>query len=174
MIQSVNAFIEYFEGIHRRTVNFIRAVPSDRIDWAPKEGEFSCGDIVRHLAAAEKMFGGAAVKGHWAYSGHDRSLAGSLDEATVHLEACHSEAMTALRGMDDAELPQPRPTLNGPPVKAWRLLMAMVEHEVHHRSQLATYLALLGVEPPQIYGLGIEDVVALSAGKKTWSPEETQ
>ena len=174
MIQSVNAFIEYFEGVRRRTINFIRAVPPNRIDWSPREGEFSCGDIVRHLAAAEKMFVGAAVEGRWEYSGHDRSLTGSLEEATAHLEACHSGAMTTLRGMDDTDLYQPRPTLNGPPVKAWRLLMAMVEHEVHHRSQLATYLALLGIEPPQIYGLGIEDVVALSAEKKKRSPEETQ
>lgn len=129
MIQSVSAFIEYFDGVRRRTNNFIRAVPADRIDWSPKEGEWTCGEIVRHL------------------------------------EHCHSEAMAALRGLSDADLYQPRPTLNGPPVKAWRLLMAMVEHEVHHRSQLAVYLALMGVEPPQIYGLGLEDVIALSASK---------
>lgn len=165
MIQSVSAFIEYFDGVRRRTSNFIRALPADRIDWSPKEGEWTCGEIVRHLAAAEKMFIGVAVEGRWGYSGHDESLAGSLDEAVAHLEHCHSEAMAALRGLSDADLYQPRPTLNGPPAKAWRLLMAMVEHEVHHRSQLAVYLALMGVEPPQIYGLGIEDVIALSASK---------
>jgi uncharacterized damage-inducible protein DinB len=42
--------------------------------------------------------------------------------------------------------------------------MAMIEHEIHHRSQLAVYLSLLGVEPPQIYGLGVEDVIALATG----------
>jgi uncharacterized damage-inducible protein DinB len=38
--------------------------------------------------------------------------------------------------------------------------MAMVEHEVHHRSQLDCYLAQAGVEPPQIYGWRMEDVMA--------------
>ncbi len=52
--------------------------------------------------------------------------------------------------------------LEGPPVKAWRILLAMAEHEVHHRSQLAVYLALMGVEPPQIYGLKIEDIIELT------------
>ncbi len=33
--------------------------------------------------------------------------------------------------------------------------MAMVEHEIHHRSQLADCLKQVGVEPPQIFGLGI-------------------
>jgi uncharacterized damage-inducible protein DinB len=36
--------------------------------------------------------------------------------------------------------------------------MAMAEHEMHHRGQLSTYLQLKEVEPPQIFGLKIEDV----------------
>jgi uncharacterized damage-inducible protein DinB len=42
--------------------------------------------------------------------------------------------------------------------------MAMVEHEIHHRSQIAMYLSLMGVPPPHIYGLGVEDVIALATG----------
>jgi len=51
-------------------------------------------------------------------------------------------------------------------VKAWRFLMAMVEHEVHHRSQLDCYLSLAGVEPPQIYGWRMEDVMAKVGGPR--------
>jgi uncharacterized damage-inducible protein DinB len=49
------------------------------------------------------------------------------------------------------------------PVRAWRLLLAMVEHEVHHRSQLASYLTWMGLEAPDIFGLGVEDVERLTA-----------
>ena len=72
--------------------------------------------------------------------------------------------MQRVRAYPDSELFTARPTLNGPLVKAWRLLMAMVEHEIHHRSQLAMYLMLLGVQPPHIYGLGVEDVIARATG----------
>ena len=41
--------------------------------------------------------------------------------------------------------------------------MAMVEHEIHHRSQLASYLSMVGEAPPQLYGLGVEDVIVQSA-----------
>lgn len=163
MIQDINSFIKYFDGIRRRTINFIQAVPEDKIDWAPQADEFSCGDIVRHLAATELMFVKATTVGDWRYTGHDRTLAGTLAETLIYLETCHIEATNMLSEVDNSVLFQPRPTLNGPPVKAWRLLMAMVEHEVHHRSQLAVYLTLMGAEPPQIYGLGIEDVVILSS-----------
>ena len=88
----------------------------------------------------------------------------SLAAALAHLTESHTQAMSQLCGLAETELDQPRPTLDGPPVKTWRLLMAMVEHEVHHRSQLAVYLSLMGEEPPQIYGLGVEDVIALITG----------
>jgi uncharacterized damage-inducible protein DinB len=40
--------------------------------------------------------------------------------------------------------------------------MAMCEHEVHHRSQLASYLTLMGTDAPDIFGLGVEDVARLT------------
>lgn len=161
MIQDVTAFTNYFDGIRRRTLTFVRAVPADRVGWSPQEGELTCGEIVRHLAAAEIMFVTAVVEGRWHYPGHEGTS--DLDQAVAHLEATHAQQMKRLRVIRDEELFRSRPTLDGPPAKAWRLLMAMVEHEVHHRSQLAVYLTLMGIEPPQIYGLGFEDIEALTA-----------
>lgn len=166
MIEHVDQFIGYFDSIRRRTLTYARTIPPDQIDWRPKAGELTCGDIIRHLAAAELMFVGAAVEGTWRYAGHERddehmNLADTLNS----LEASHTTAMKTLTTLNDADLIQPRPSLTGgQPIKAWRLLMAMVEHEIHHRSQLAVYLSLLGIEPPQIYGLGVEDVIALATG----------
>ena len=55
MITSAGAFIDYFGSIWRRTLNYVRAIPPERVNSAPNEGEFTCGDLVRRLAAAEKM-----------------------------------------------------------------------------------------------------------------------
>jgi uncharacterized damage-inducible protein DinB len=164
MIQHVDSFVEYFGSIRRRTIQYVWIIPADRVDWAPRPGEFTCAQIVCHLAAAESMFVGAVVEGLWRYAGHDHDPADGLETLITRLEASHTAAMSTLRGLSDAELHEPRPTLNGPAVKAWRLLMAMVEHEIHHRSQLAVHLALMEIEPPQIYGLGVEDVIALATG----------
>jgi uncharacterized damage-inducible protein DinB len=76
------------------------------------------------------------------------------------LESVHREQMARLEGLPDEALRAPRRDLDGGTVKAWRFLMAMVEHEIHHRSQLDCYLAAAGVEPPQIYGWRMEDVMA--------------
>jgi uncharacterized damage-inducible protein DinB len=133
MLQSVQSFIEYFEGVRCRTLRYVQVIPPDSVDWTPREGEFTCGEIVRHLAAAEEMFVGVVIEGKWRYPGHDGALPSDLETTLARLDADHTQAMARLSELPDEELYQPRPTLNGPPVKAWRLLMAMVEHEVHHR-----------------------------------------
>ena len=164
MIQSTVDFIKYFDSIRRRTMNYIRVVPSDRLAWSPKPGEFTCADIIRHIIAAEKMFVCVATEGRWNYEGHESEREQNLDELVALLEATHVEAMKKLERFPDQDLNEPRhgPKGEGHPLKAWRWLMAMTEHEIHHRSQLAVYLSLMGVQPPHIFGLGVEDLIALS------------
>jgi uncharacterized damage-inducible protein DinB len=165
MIASVAAFADYFEGVRHRTRHFVGVVPPDRVDWSPRSGEYTCGDIVRHLAACEVMFVGAVVDGAWHYPGHERATAPTLEAALARLDAGHAQAAARLRTLADGTLNETRPPLEpgAPPGRAWRLLMAMTEHEVHHRSQLASYLTWMGLEAPDIFGLGVEDVERLTA-----------
>ncbi|MDM8519086.1 DinB family protein [Anaerolineales bacterium HSG6] len=171
MIQDTESFIRYFDGIRRRTMKFVQAIPATQINWSSQPNEYTCGDIVRHLAATELMFVQAVLVGSWDYAGHEQTIANSLEETVSLLESNHTEAMNRLGQLKNSELYRPRPTLNGPSVKAWRLLMAMVEHEIHHRSQLATYLTLMGVESEQIFGLGIEEVIGLTEQKNVDSSQ---
>jgi uncharacterized damage-inducible protein DinB len=164
MLLSVKRFIDYFDGIRRRTLHFIDAIPADKIDWFPSDGEFSFGDLIRHLAATEDMFIGGVVNGIWKYAGHNIEEKQERDVAITLLKSTHQEAMKVLGTLSDSGLNESRPSLTGQEVKTWRLLMAMVEHEVHHRSQIAMYLTLIKIKPPHIYGLGVEDVIALATG----------
>ncbi|NTW98032.1 MAG: DinB family protein [Oscillochloris sp.] len=164
MIESVAAFQSYFESVRRRTLNFCAALPEERVDWAPQPGEFTCGDIVRHLAASEQMFVTVALTRRWYYPGHERSLGADLRGALAYLEASHMSAVAALGSLGDAALGHTCEGVGGHPIKIWRLLMLMAEHEVHHRSQLSSYLSLMGVEPPQLYGLHLEEVISYGEG----------
>ena len=164
MIQAITDFIKYFGSIRRRTLNYIRVIPPNQLNWSPKKEEFTCADIIRHIIEAEKMFVRVAMEGRWKYEGHEAGSGQSLDTLIAQLEATHVEAMSKLDEFPDQDLNEPRygPTGEGRPIKAWRWLMAMAEHEIHHRSQLAVYLSLMGVQPPHIFGLGVEDLIALS------------
>lgn len=164
MIHSIQDFIAYFDSVRKRTLRYARVVPVYHINWSPQEDEFTCADILRHIASTEKMFVDVVTQGRWLYEGHNGNQS-SLEELIKYLEQTHREAMNALSSLPDSELSQPRPAFEGDAqVKVWRWLMAMIEHEIHHRSQLAMYLHLLEVTPPHIYGLGVEDLIARATG----------
>ena len=165
MIKDIQSFIGYFEGIRRRTLNYLKTIPPDRLDWSPKEGEFTPRQIALHIGSTEQMFVSVFVNDTWKFhDDHGDHQADTLDQLLAHLEQTHIEAMTALKGMDNSVLNQQRTTLEKTTLSAWRLLMMMTEHEIHHRSQLAVNLALMGVEPPQVFGMYIEDVIARITG----------
>ena len=158
MINSVGDFIRYFEGVRRRTCSVIERVSPALLDWRPRPGEFTCGDIVRHLAGAERFFVTKVLEDRWTM---DLEPGPPLDHAATraHLDQVHRDEMARLAELPDGRLQTPLPDLDGGQVKTWRLLMAMVEHEIHHRSQLDSYLSEAGVEPPQLYGYRMEDVL---------------
>ncbi|HTI56185.1 MAG TPA: DinB family protein [Verrucomicrobiae bacterium] len=164
MIGSVAEFARYWEGVRRRTWVAVDRVGPELLDWAPRPGEMTCGEIVRHLAGAERFFVTKVVEDRFT---EDLDPGPALDHAQTRarLESVHRDEMVRLAGLEDRSLASPRRDLDGATVKAWRFLMAMVEHEVHHRSQLDCYLALAGVEPPQIFGRRMEDVLAQVAGR---------
>lgn len=158
MIVSFDAYINYFEGLRRRTLRFAEAVPPSKIDWAPAAGEYSCGDILRHIGSVQVMNWGILAGKEFQYRGHRPEFGKSKDAALKYLAECHREALSYLKPLPDSVLTEKRPDLNGRPTSAWRFLMAAVEHEVHHRAQLASYLHHLGIDPPELFGVRMESL----------------
>ena len=159
MITSVREFVGYFRGIRKRTWSAVDCVTAELLDWAPRPGEFSCGDIIRHIAGAERFFVAKVVDDRWT---DDLEPGPKLDYAATRarLEATHREEMARLLTVSDERLQESIQDLEGGRVRLWRFLMAMVEHEVHHRSQLDCWLSAAGAEAPQLYGYRMEEVVA--------------
>jgi uncharacterized damage-inducible protein DinB len=164
MIQSIESFCKYFESIRRRTLNYVRTIPPEKINWSPAKGRFSCGDLLRHLAATEETYVAVVIDSKWHYHGHAKGKYNTLDEIIVYMYQTHDAAMIRLKTVSDSELNElrPSPVSDARSVKMWRWLMVMVEHEVHHRSELASYLTMMGVEPPQIFGLSVEELSELA------------
>ena len=158
LVRRIEDFLKYFEGIRRRTLTFAAAIPADRIDWQPRDGEFSCGEIIRHLGSVQLMnFEAFAGKARH-YRGHAAELGSSKQQALAYLAECDAAARALLEGISDEALEEKQKDLRGRDISAWRFLMATVEHEVHHRSQLASYLTWMGEQPPQLYGIYMEEL----------------
>jgi uncharacterized damage-inducible protein DinB len=162
-VAEIGSFLSYFEGIRNRTERVIAVIPPDRLEWRPREGAFSSGDLIRHVAATERYMFAENVAGRPSrYPGHGPELAEGFDDVVKYLRRMHAESVAIMSELTPETLQFPCITPAGTPITRWKWLRAMVEHEVHHRGQIYLIMNLLGVTTPPLYGLTSEQVKANS------------
>ena len=162
-IHDATEFATYFDGIRGRTLRVAACIPPGELEWVPRPGAFSFGDLLRHLGAIERyMFAENALGRPSRYPGHGRDLADGDDEVRRFLARMHAESMDVFRSLTPADLEARCVTPGGASMPVWKWLRAMVEHEVHHRGQIYLMLGMLGIATPPIYGLTSEEVRARS------------
>ena len=143
--------IEYVARVHERTRDALSSVPDHLLGWRQREGEFTIAELAVHTLNArtwnaELVTGDANVR----YTGHDASSYRTRDSLLALADAT---AARALRLISSANLDATIPSSMGE-IEAWRRVMGgLIEHEVHHRSQLCALLTQNGVQPPALYGL---------------------
>ena len=162
-ITNAEGLLEYFEKVRERTLRVAACIPRDQLEWSYRDGAFTFGDILRHLAATERyMFAENAARRASRYPGHGRDLAEGYDEVFDYLRRTHAEAVAIIATLSPADLQKKCRTPGGAELRVWKWLRSMVEHEIHHRGQIYTYLSLLGIHGPPLYGLTSEEVRARS------------
>ncbi|HEX6369376.1 MAG TPA: DinB family protein [Longimicrobium sp.] len=163
-IRAIEPFLDYYAKIRERTRRVVVLIPPDRLEWAPREGAWSFGDLVRHLAAIERWMFAENVSGRPSrYPGHGKELADGYGAVLAYFDGMHEEAMELFRALAPDALQARCTTPGGASMPAWKWLRAMVEHEIHHRGQLYLMLGMIGVPTPPLYGLTSEEVKARSA-----------
>ncbi len=142
----------------------VACVPPDHLDWTYKQGKFTFGDVMRHLAALERWMFAETVAGRPSrYPGHGKDLADGYDPVVGYMRQMHAESMDVFRSLTDADLDAKCSTPAGVELRRSKWLRAMAEHEIHHRGQIYVYLSMLDVKTPPLYGLTEEEVKARSA-----------
>jgi len=44
MTHDMREYVNYLDGIHKRTMNYVRSIPNELLDWKPAEDKFSYGN----------------------------------------------------------------------------------------------------------------------------------
>ena len=156
--------IDYADRIRQRTMRVVACIPPDRIDWTYREGKFTFGDVMRHLASIERwMFAENAMRRPSLYPGHGKELADGYDAIVDYMQRMHEESMAIFRALTPEDLEKNCMTPGGAELRVGKWLRAMIEHESHHRGQLYLYCSMLDIPTPPIFGLTEEQVKARSA-----------
>jgi uncharacterized damage-inducible protein DinB len=157
-------FLQNFEQVRERTMRVVRCIPPDQFEWSCRAGAFTLGDLARHIVTTERfVFAEGACGRSSQYQGCGRELADGPQNIMAFMERLHAESMQIFREMSEEQWKAKGKSADGHPITAWKLLRAMLEHEVHHRGQIYAYLGILGVATPSLYGLNEQQVKALSA-----------
>ena len=162
-ITTIKPFLDYYGKLRQRTERVIHCISPDSINWTYKEGSFTLGDIVRHLATIERFMFAETVQGNRSrYPGHGKELADGYEEVLSLMTRLHGESLLIFGQLSDGDLQRKCITPNGTPITVWKWLRSMAEHEIHHRGQLYIYLSMLNVATPPLYGLTSEEVLERS------------
>jgi uncharacterized damage-inducible protein DinB len=163
-IHSIGSFLDYWRSIRGRTRRVVLCIPPDQVEWGPRPGKFTLGDLVRHLATIERYMYAETVVGRPSrYQGCGRDLADGFDAVVAFLDRLGAESQAIFATLTDEGMERKCVTPAGAAITTWKWLRAMVEHEAHHRGQIYLMLGLLKVPTPPLYGLTSEEVKARSA-----------
>ncbi|WP_024771069.1 DinB family protein [Aquimarina macrocephali] len=162
-INDIHSFLTYYSRIKDRTRRLFECIPTEKIEWTTSKGKFTIGDIIRHLALTERFMYVENVQLRPSlYTGCGESYAKGYQNTINLYNELHLESTEILSQLKPEDLHEKCETPGGHKITIWKLLRAMVEHEIHHRGVLYTYLALLDIKTPPIFGLTSEEVIQKS------------
>jgi uncharacterized damage-inducible protein DinB len=138
---------------HQTTKRVIEAIPADKGDYRPDPAAKSALELAWHIVAAEKRLLGGVHAGAFDFTPIHRpetvrnpaDIVAWFDQSF----AANLEKMERLSGEQLAQSVDFRGVVQLPAVS---FVQFTLNHTVHHRGQLSTYLRPMGAKVPSIYG----------------------
>ncbi len=159
VIKEISSFLDYYGKIRKRTQKVIACIPEDRLEWRYRDGQFSFGDLIRHIAAIERYVYAEVVAGRPAsYQGCGTELASGMHHVLKYLDRLHEESIDIFKQLSPEALQSKLLSPSAYPISCWKWLRALVEHEIHHRGQIYLYLGMLDIDTPPIFGMTSEEL----------------
>jgi len=170
MFTSIEAFLRYFGAVNRRAMRDIGALPAAADGWRPGTGEgekaWSINQLVGHMAGSRLYFASAYAGKGWVSP--DAPDVGSREKWVPALEGSYREFVRLIGDSPPEWLERKVETIDTPGegLSGWRVLMMMMEHDIHHRSQIDTYAGINGWDVPDIYNRSWERIGDLQAEQR--------
>ena len=150
MYRKVEDFVMDWTQSADGTLQVIRAISDERLDFSIVEGHNSLGWLAWHLvgaAGAFAQFAGLKVEGIDHSEPQPTSVADIASTYKTIAQAVKEEA----KNLTDESLLEEVSSFTGPTERG-RLLRAMIDHQNHHRSQMTVLLRQANLTVPPIMG----------------------
>jgi uncharacterized damage-inducible protein DinB len=150
----------------RTTKKVLEAVPADKVAYRPDPAARSAIELARHIAAADNRFIETVING--VFDTNPAMIpenAKTPTEIASWYEERYAKNFEALAKVSDEQLVKIvdfRGMFQWPAVK---FVMFGLNHTIHHRGQLSSYLRCMDSKVPAIYGESFDSAQAKKAAQ---------
>jgi uncharacterized damage-inducible protein DinB len=153
------------ENESRTTRRVIEAIPADKSGYKPDPVAMTSLDLAKHLAISEICILKGAINGEFDFSEKvPDSVKTPADVAKWYGDASE-KILAQLRAMSPDQLAKVVDFRGFMRMPAVLYVTLAINHSIHHRGQLSTYLRPMGAKVPSIYGPCYEDEQARKAAQ---------
>jgi uncharacterized damage-inducible protein DinB len=163
MINDIDAFVKWFQGVNKRAVRDISTLPAEAETWKPQTGDgenaWGVSQLVHHMATSRMWFTRAYCGEGWTTELWTEPTE-TREQWVTALNGSTAYVRERMSGSPPDWLTRRVESLDTPGLtfSAWRLLMMMAEHDIHHRSQIDAYAGVMSWPVQQIFGRTAEEV----------------
>jgi len=138
---------------HQTSQRVIEAIPRENSDYRPDPACKTAIELAWHIVATEKRFFNAVAAGKFDFTPMPRpeSVRTGSDIAAWS-DINFTEGMKALEALSTEQLLQIIDFRGMFQLPAVSYIQFVINHTIHHRGQLSTYLRPMGGKVPSIYG----------------------
>jgi uncharacterized damage-inducible protein DinB len=151
---------------HRTTKAILESIPLDRSDYRPDPCAKSALELARHIAVAENRFLETVLNGEFNTNSTviPESVTTAPEVAAWYAARFEKnfQALTQLTSDQLIKMVDFRGMFQWPAVA---FLQLGLNHSIHHRGQLSTYLRPMGAKVPAIYGESYDTALAKKAAQ---------
>lgn len=150
MITEIEDIREHFERFRAVTLQVLDIISDEELSWRPDNYSFSCGQHLLHIAQAENFYAYGLFEHNWDLERlRLRKVVDSRAELREFFSAVRQRTLASLNSLDPNDLGKIWEVPNAPmPLSLRSWMWFMVEHEIHHKAQLAVYLRQMGHVAP--------------------------
>ncbi len=149
---NVRELFKHWDEVRSNLFRALDMLIDDHLDFVPREGLWSLGEVARHIANAEEgwfRYVIAREYDEWppAYPAADYPTVVSVKALLTEV---HARTETYLDTLSMADLERQIEAPWGQHFSLYWIIWHIIDHELHHRGEIYLMLGLMGLEAPDI------------------------
>lgn len=128
-------------------IRLVDYIPDDQLNWSPKPELWNFRGILLHIAGARDGWLGIDVK-----DGTEAPNVWQTVRTKAEVQAAYARTWARLANFlgDESKLDATYVAEDGRQLTGHWIAFHLLEHDIHHRADIFHYLALLGIETPDV------------------------